>query len=371
MYADDLAAIIRALLCYIEEFQRILTWFGALSGLHCAWGETKASFIPAGPPPPELWPLPWTWEDNSTATPLLGAPMAESIAQEKLETLMVQKLDSRISKYQQIALSFAARILVANSLILGCIWYLLILWAGEASFLKRLQRMVDRFIWKGRNWVARATITLNKAEGGLGQIDIAAQYRALTGSLVIWVTRTGSHPLRSILRDHIGQMSQRRWGTNDLTWIVSPSGRLKTAGSCTWSNICNGWQELKTHIVARRPANIQEWKELPLWRPHVNHRIQSKARCSSQPLRSLRDGGLNRMGDIMRVDGSICSWAEIAMRGIPAHSHAAYRDLLTNLIQVPVLDNSPGLREFFVESTNLPRQQRVWKYMLTAEHCTE
>lgn len=48
--------------------------------------------------------------------------MAESIAQERLElTFLIQKLDSRISKYQQIALNFAACILVAISLILGCI----------------------------------------------------------------------------------------------------------------------------------------------------------------------------------------------------------------------------------------------------------
>lgn len=155
MYADDLAALIRAVLRYIEEFKRLLTWFGALSGLLCAWEKTLASFIPAGPPPPELRLYPWTWEENTSASPLLGVPMAESIAQERMESMLVQKLDSQISKYQQIALSFAARVLVANSLILGCIWYLLIVWAGEERFLKRLQRMVDKFVWNGRNRVAR------------------------------------------------------------------------------------------------------------------------------------------------------------------------------------------------------------------------
>lgn len=174
MYADDLAAIIRALLRYIEEFKRLLTWFGALSGLLCAWEKTLASLIPAGPTPLELLPLPWIWEDNATASPLLGVPMAETIAQERLEVLLVSKVESIISKYHQLALSFAARILVANCLIMGCIWYLLILWAGEESFLRRLQKMVDRFIWQGRNRVARATTTLDKTEGGLGQIDIGA-----------------------------------------------------------------------------------------------------------------------------------------------------------------------------------------------------
>lgn len=209
--------------------------------------------------------MPWKWEDDSAASPLLGAPMAQTIAQERLETTLIQKVESRIAKYQPLALSFAARVMVANCMILGCIWYLLIMWAGEARFLQRLQRMVDRFVWKGRNRVARATVTLSKNAGGLGQIDIAAQYRALTGSLVIWVTRAGTHPLRSILRGHIGQLSHRRWGIDDLSWVVSQSGHLSTTGSSTWRSICRNWQCIKPLIKERRPVNISEWKELPLW----------------------------------------------------------------------------------------------------------
>lgn len=151
MYADDLAAIIRDLLKYIEEFQRILNWFGTLSGLQCDWEKTVASYIPAGPPPPMLRLLPWKWENDATTSPLLGAPMAHSITQERLETTLIQKVESRIVKYQPMALSFAARVMVANCIIMGCIWYLLILWAGDERFLQRLQRMVDHFVWKGRN----------------------------------------------------------------------------------------------------------------------------------------------------------------------------------------------------------------------------
>lgn len=167
--------------------------------------------------------------------------------------------------------------------------------------------MVDQFIWKGKNRVARATITLNKDEGGLGQIDIAAQYKALTGSLVIWVTKSEPHPLRSIIRGHIGQMSLRRWGSEDLTWVVSPCGRMRTEGSCTWSHICQGWQALKVHISERRPSCMEEWRALPLWRPHLNHQIPGLARCSTQQQRSLRNGGLHRMSDVLRADDTLFS----------------------------------------------------------------
>lgn len=180
--------------------------------------------------------------------------------------------------------------------------------------MKRLQSLVDQFIWNGRNRVARATITLDRANGGLGQIDIAAQYRALTGSLVIWVSRSGQHPLRSVLRGHIGQMSLRRWGTEDLAWLVSPSGRMKSTGSCTWQHICRGWHDLKSHISAKRLYSDEDWRELPLWRPHVNHRFPDQARCLARTQQNIREKGVTRMGDIMNVDGTLCSWVEIETR---------------------------------------------------------
>lgn len=55
-FADDLAMVIRTILEYIHELQRILETFGAASGLHCDWNKTVAAFIPAGPHLPVLDP---------------------------------------------------------------------------------------------------------------------------------------------------------------------------------------------------------------------------------------------------------------------------------------------------------------------------
>lgn len=87
MFADDLAAIIRAMLQYIEEFRNILEAFGNVSGLKCAWDQTIASYIPARPPPMEFWLLRWKWEDNQSASPLLGVPTAQTIANDHLRRM--------------------------------------------------------------------------------------------------------------------------------------------------------------------------------------------------------------------------------------------------------------------------------------------
>lgn len=268
-----------------------------------------------------------------------------------------------------LALSFAARLMVANCIIMGCIWYLLILWAGEGTFMSKLQRMVDRFVWKGRNRVARATVTLGKAEEGLGQIDIAAQYRTLTGSLIIWVTSNGPHPLKQILRDQIGRLSQRRWGSVDLTWVVSQCGSMTAEGSTTWRNICRGWQGFKPFIT-ESAVNISEWRELPLWRPHVNHILTKKVCCSTRAQKSLQGSGLRTMGDIMEPDGRIISWAAALARGLPSFCHNAFTALVDNLVQIPVLDNSHTLQEFYVEAFGPTESRMVWKFLLPPARCT-
>lgn len=132
-FADDTCAVICDLMESIREFQRILIWFGNAYGLKLAWEDTVLACIPAGPPPLVLGLLPWKWEDNSTPTPLLGVPIAESIAQERIEISLTQKLKSRITKFEMHHLSLPARITIANSLILGCLWYVLIMWHGQGK----------------------------------------------------------------------------------------------------------------------------------------------------------------------------------------------------------------------------------------------
>lgn len=181
---------------------------------------------------------------------------------------------------------------------------------------------------------------------------------------------SGSHPLQIILRGHIGQVSQRKLGNDDLSWVVTNSGQMKTEGSSTWSNICRAWEGLKSHIKARHPVNKDEWLELLLWRPHVNNILPKKVKCFTGTQIILRDAGLLRMGDIMEIYGSFSSWAALEGRGLPAKCQATFLSLIDNLVQVMVLDNSPRPHAFFVESVNTRGPHWVWKYMLQPEHCT-
>lgn len=157
-----------------------------------------------------LWLFPWKCENDANASPLLGAPVAQTIAVQNLENRLTLKLESRIVKLNVRKLSLAARILVANSLLLGCIWYLITVWAGKREFLGRLQRMVDKFVWAGRSRVDRATIAKPRAEGGLGLLSVEAQFQALSSRIMLWILGEGNHPLqRNSPRSHSECVSEK------------------------------------------------------------------------------------------------------------------------------------------------------------------
>lgn len=82
--------------------------------------------------------------------------------------MLLTKLENRMIKLRARQLTLAAQITIANTLLLGCIWYLITVWAGQPCFLGKLQRLINIFIWAGRSRVVRGTVALPRAEGGLG-----------------------------------------------------------------------------------------------------------------------------------------------------------------------------------------------------------
>lgn len=81
-----------------------------------------------------------------------------------MEEMIQTKLTNGIQKHGRRHLSLAARIVVANSLILSTIWYLITLWAGDLSFLSKIQGQITKFVWAGKSRVDKLTITQRKSK---------------------------------------------------------------------------------------------------------------------------------------------------------------------------------------------------------------
>lgn len=348
------------------ECKAILMRFGAVSGLHIIWNQTKAAFIPDGPPPPRFYLFSWTWEENSNASNLLGCPMAAGYAIEQTERLLTAKIDKSLEKLKARHISLAGRVVVANGLILSTIWYLITVWAGDVKFFTKLQSRIENFVWNGRSRVDRNTTTLSKNQGGLGLLLIEEQHRAIAGNIMLWTMGPSPHPLRRIYQSHVHELSEKKWGSRDLTWIVSPGGGTSSRGSAAWQNISRAWAKLKPSLSAVTPRNEDEWRQLPIWRPHRNHITHTNVKCSSQGQRWLRQLGPNTMGDFMAPDGRLAAWQDIYQGPTNNRGERAFRRVVENLRDIPALDDTPILHPLFFEAVDDRGNQCIWQYNVPA-----
>lgn len=86
--------------------------------------------------------------------------------------------------------------------------------------------MLKEFFWSGQEIsnkprVDFQTILKLKRDGGLGLISIEAFTIARAGLDILWVTQEGDHPLQCMYRVKLGELSLRRCGTDDYSWMLS------------------------------------------------------------------------------------------------------------------------------------------------------
>lgn len=207
--------------------------------------------------------------------------------------------------------------------------------------------------------------------GGLNLLGIEAQYKALTGNLILWILRPEQHPLRSILKGHIADASRRRWGFGDLTWIVTHCGTMNMPSSAPWQNISRAWASMRKWLLPSQPANLSEWRDLPLWRPHLNHVDPSLAKCTTIAQQNLRDCGLQRMGDVLCPQALFITWNEARRLGAPISTERAFLDLVRNLHNRTSIRPQNERMDFFVDAGEGSDRQLVWQYQLPARQLHE
>lgn len=146
-------------------------------------------------------------------------------------------------------------------------------------------------------------------------------------------------------------------------------------GSPPWINICRSWTGLKRWLLPSRPANLEAWRALPLWQPHVNHIDPTICRCGTVAQKELRAAGFSSMADVTDVRGILVPWARIQLRGIRPDLERAYNLLIWNLKNLPELRPQQTRMPIYLEGINLGINEfgstLVWKFLLPAAQLTE
>lgn len=179
---------------------------------------------------------------------------------------------------------------------------------------------------------------------------------------MVWIMGPGHHPLRVILQAHIHDLSRRKWGVPDLTWIVTKGGSTESMGSPPWQNICRAWSALKPLLRRTEPRNLEEWRQLPLWRPHTHHMAETCVFCRSQAQHRLRDAGLLTVGDITGEDGQFKTWASLPINHEDQNGLRAFDALVANIRPVPHFEHQMGPHRLYFGEESSESNGVLWLY---------
>lgn len=116
------------------------------------------------------------------------------------------------------------------------------------------------------------TMKKAKLEGGMGLISIKGHMVALIAKAMLEIPIDGDSSLQHILRAKIGNLSLRKWGRNDYSWLIDPSRTRPMDDSTFWNAFCNVWIHLHKFVRPSASDNWEAKKSLPLWVPHLMHR---------------------------------------------------------------------------------------------------
>lgn len=111
-----------------------------------------------------------------------------------------------------------------------------------------------------------------------------------------------------------------------------------------------------------------EWKLLPLWSPHLNHRDRKVVKCKSLAHHRLSGMGITCMGDVLTQDaGEFIPWSDQLPGGGDRRGERAYLALLSNLPTVHDIDNDPRLHRIFFAETGDTVDSLVWQFDVPPE----
>ncbi|KAL3676999.1 hypothetical protein R1sor_026947 [Riccia sorocarpa] len=294
-FADDAHLLLLADRQNLLNAKSLLHTFGLASGLHVQWGKSTATWISTSNSLPQ-WTdeLDWTWAQQGQVDKFLGFRFADGLDHNSIYETVLLKVKAKINCPLNKSTTIHGRIVIANHLILGILWFLLPLWSANRSKIRSIEALILRYIWGGnedtklRHRVAEVILYQKKSEGGLGLMSLQAQLLAFTAKTVRWAYTPGTHPLKTWLLakfDSIAKLRLSLWGPKTpgvrnvtRTAKTGPNARLKVAGVEEIGHI--------THDgITDTPLQAAAYPNLPLTQPNCrayNRLVQTTPAFTAQ-----------------------------------------------------------------------------------------
>lgn len=150
--------------------------------------------------------------------------------------------------------------------------------------------------------------------------------------------------------------------------MVTKGGTKHSHGSIAWRNICLAWNHIKPLLEPTPPENLDEWRSLPLWRPHVSHTSPNLAGCKTQAQLRIQEHGVSYIQDITTRTEEFLPWHLISPDCPNRLGSKTYDSLKANLRDVPHFPASPPVQTIFVENTTdlYEPHHQVWQFQISS-----
>jgi hypothetical protein len=147
------------------------------------------------------------------------------------------------------------------------------------------------FPWTGQKLKVHSRVKLKNLtkkylDGGVGLIALLGQVVCLSGKIILWTFSKGEHPLQSIMKKKIRDLSRKKWGVADSSWVFNPSRMViqnKASARTLLGKHGAGMDRDKGIIQKRELCNTDDLGIQPLWTPSKIHHSEKIVCCSMQP----------------------------------------------------------------------------------------
>ncbi|KAL3676620.1 hypothetical protein R1sor_026568 [Riccia sorocarpa] len=325
-FADDAHFLHRAEKQNLLNAKSLLHTFGLASGLTVQWGKSKARWISTTNLRPN-WTeeLHWVWSSDQDVDKFLGFQFRDSLDEESIYEVARQKVLKKINCPFNRSTTIHGRVVIANHIIYGILWFVIPLWSGNRANLRNLEKLILSYVWGGNETthkchrVAENLLHQRKQDGGLGLISLQAQMQSFLAKLLRWAYVPGAHPLKAWLIAQFNAVALLRWGATHYTWVTSPSKGSWPTLSPIMLHVCKMWQSTAKLLAPLHDLPLLAWKKLSLWGPKVQGVRNISRSATRGPLARLNEAGVDELGHIT-LDGSTgLSIQEVLASQTPTH----------------------------------------------------
>jgi hypothetical protein len=195
MFADDAVLFLQAQEAKVKRAWEVLRQYCRGSGQLINTRKTKALWLSYKEQP--NWTLQWGWEwiPPHVVFGYLGCPTGFGIAQSDRDEWVVERVRTKVGKWQNRSLAMAGRVIVINHIIGGMMNFYLGVWALSKAAIGRINSILGDFVWGkeggrgirvGWSWCA-----LPRECGGLGIPNISAKGKALAAKWTFKALESG------------------------------------------------------------------------------------------------------------------------------------------------------------------------------------